>query len=107
MQPKIELTQAVELADFGLDEFLSQLSADSISIFLGDLLDLRRTSGIVAQLSSSSSCLILWLVSSKANMLFLFTDGLLFFVALLSINCTARAFHCFLIISSLALRSAT
>jgi hypothetical protein len=48
MQPKIELTQAVELADFGLDEFLSQLSADSISIFLGDLLDLRRTSGIVA-----------------------------------------------------------
>ena len=94
MQPKIELTQAVELADFGLDEFLSQLSADSISIFLGDLLDLRRTSGIVAQLSSSS-CLILWLVSSKANMLFLFTDGLFFVVALL------------FIIFALALRSAT
>jgi hypothetical protein len=70
MQPKIELTQPVELADFGLDEFLSQLSADSICIFLGDLLDLRRTSGVIAQLSSSSSCLILWIYNR--DILFLF-----------------------------------
>jgi len=70
MQPKIELTQAVELADFGLDEFLSQLSADSICIFLGDLLDLRRTSGIIAQLSSSSSCLILWIYNRYSLFLF-------------------------------------
>jgi hypothetical protein len=74
MQPKIELTQAVELADFGLDEFLSQLSADSICIFLGDLLDLRRTSSIIAQLTSSSSCLILWrYMVWKRYTLFLFT----------------------------------
>jgi len=70
MQPKIELTQAVELADFGLDEFLSQLSADSICIFLGDLLDLRRTSSIIAELSSFSSCSILWIY--KRYRLFLF-----------------------------------
>jgi hypothetical protein len=106
MQPKIELAQAVELADFGLDEFLSQLSADSISIFLGDLLDMRCTSGIIITLFIIliiiSSWLILWIYHRYS--LFQFT-WLFFVVALSSIDCTARAFHCSYF--ALALRRAT
>jgi len=106
MQPKIELTQAVELADFGLDEFLSQLSADSICIFLGDLLDLRRTSGIIIIIIQLSS-LILWIRFMKLDILFVFLFTCHFVVVTFtSIDSSALACHCSYL-AALALRRGT